>query len=129
MNPPEPRSIDHAWIAASILFTACSQLIIKWQVGDAGPLPTTGDRLQYFVDLFMRPWILVALASTFLAGITWMVALGKFELSYAFPFYALNFIIVFFASAMLFSEPLSPAKLVGLALIVAGVAVLGFGSR
>jgi multidrug transporter EmrE-like cation transporter len=129
MNATEPRTIDHVWIAVSILFTACSQLLIKWQVGEAGPLPVGGDRLQYFVDLFMRPWIVVALGSTFLAGVTWMVALGKFELSYAFPFYALNFIIVFFASAMLFSEPLSPAKLMGLALIVAGVAVLGFGSR
>ena len=129
MNAPESRLIDHAWIATSILFTTCSQLLIKWQVVEAGPLPVAGDRLQYFVALFMRPWIVVALASTFLAGVSWMVALGKFELSYAFPFCALNFIIVFFASAMLFSEPLSPAKLAGLALIVAGVAVLGFGSR
>lgn len=129
MNAPESRVIDHAWIVLSILFTACSQLLIKWQVGEAGALPAGGNRLQYFLDLFMRPWILVALASTFLAGVTWMVALGKFELSYAFPFYALNYIIVFFAGALLFSEPLTAAKLAGLAMIVGGVAVLGFGSR
>lgn len=45
---------------------------------------------------------------------------GKHPADHLRPFYALNFIIVLFARAMLFSEPLPPVKLVGLVLIVAG---------
>ena len=122
------KLIDHLWIFLSVLFTACSQLLIKWQVSQVGSLPAgTMQRLHYLFELFTRPWIVVALVSTFLAGVTWMIALGKFELSYAFPFYALNFLVVFLAGIFLFSEAVTAGKMAGLALIMIGVAVLASG--
>jgi len=129
LNTTGPRAIDHIWILLSILFTACSQLLIKWQVSHVGSLPAgTAERLHYLFELFTRPWIIAALVSTFLAGVTWMVALGKFELSYAFPFYALNFLIVFLAGIFLFSETFTLAKVAGLSLILVGVVVLASNS-
>jgi multidrug transporter EmrE-like cation transporter len=130
LNSAESRVLDHAWIFLSILFTACSQLLIKWQVSQVGALPAgTGDRLHYMIELFTRPWILVALASTFLAGVTWMIALGKFELSYAFPFYALNFLIIFMSGIFFFAESLTVPKVVGLLLILVGTVVLAGGGN
>ncbi|HVI25740.1 MAG TPA: hypothetical protein VM576_06050 [Xanthomonadaceae bacterium] len=123
-----PKALDHVWILATILFTVSSQLLIKWQVGLAGTLPaSTHDRVVYVASLFLRPWVIVAVASTFMAGVTWMIALGKFDLSYAFPFSALTFPLVLAAGFLFFAEPVTMHKLVGLALIMIGVAVIGAG--
>lgn len=129
LNSMGARVTDHVWILLSILFTTCSQVLIKWQVSHLGKFPeATTARFQYLAEVLLRPWILVAFVSTFLAGATWMVALGKFEISYAFPFYALNFLLIFLAGIFLFSEPLTGSKIIGLILILAGVVVLSGGA-
>jgi multidrug transporter EmrE-like cation transporter len=50
-----------------------------------------------------------------------MAAMTKFELSYAYPFMSLAFVLVLILSAIIFREPLSVAKVTGLALVVAGI--------
>jgi drug/metabolite transporter (DMT)-like permease len=67
--------------------------------------------------------VLSALAAAFGAALCWMLAMVKLELSHAYPFVSLSFVLVLFLSAVLFGEPLSWAKVLGILLIVAGVAV------
>ena len=49
----------------------------------------------------------------------------KFDLSYAYPFMSLNFVIVAFLSVWLFGEPFSAQKGVGLGLVVLGIVIGG----
>ena len=55
-----------------------------------------------------------------------ILALTRLELSYAYPFTSLSFVLIFIASVVLFHEPVSTTKLIGMALIVCGLVV---GSR
>ena len=48
----------------------------------------------------------------------------KFELSYAYPFTSLSFVLVLVASALFFREAITVPKVLGLALIVVGI-ILG----
>ncbi|HWV91528.1 MAG TPA: EamA family transporter, partial [Burkholderiales bacterium] len=57
------------------------------------------------------------------AALCWMLAMTKLDLSHAYPFVSLSFVLVLFLSALLFGEPLSWAKLAGIALVIAGVAL------
>jgi drug/metabolite transporter (DMT)-like permease len=75
----------------------------------------------------MRPWVLSGLFSTFLAGIAWMLAMTKFEISYAFPFVSLNYIIILLAGFFLFGESISIVKLTGCIIIVIGIFVISRG--
>jgi multidrug transporter EmrE-like cation transporter len=59
-----------------------------------------------------------------LAGISWMLAMSRFEISYAYPWIGLNFLLMLFFGVVLFDESFSLAKLFGTLLIVAGIAVL-----
>jgi drug/metabolite transporter (DMT)-like permease len=61
-----------------------------------------------------------------LAFLCWMAAITKFELSYAYPFMSLSFLLVLILSAILFHEPLTVSKVVGVGLVVAGIII---GSR
>ena len=47
----------------------------------------------------------------------------KFDLSYAYPFMSLSFVLVLILSALFFHEPVSMAKVLGVMLIMAGIAV------
>jgi multidrug transporter EmrE-like cation transporter len=112
-------------IMTTIAFTVYGQLIVKWQVSQAGPLPTgTSERIGFFLRLFFaNPWMLTAWLGVGVAAVCWIFALTKFDLSRAYPFMSATFVLVLIGSAVFFGESLSPFKLAGLALIVAGLAV------
>ena len=117
-------NFNYVYIAATLGFTVYGQLILKWQVGNAGAIPaSTPDRISYLVNLVLNPWVLSALVGGFLAALSWMAALTKFELSHAYPFMALSFAFVLVLSAAFFSEPVTAAKIAGVVLIGAGVIV------
>jgi drug/metabolite transporter (DMT)-like permease len=115
----------HAFILSCVLFTVSSQLLMRWRVGLAGPLPEAAtDRVEFLVRLLLTPWIWLAVACTFLAGVSWMLALTRFELSYAFPFTGASFLVMLFAGAFLFHEHVSIARIAGTLLVLLGLVVV-----
>ena len=122
------RPTDHLFIFLTILFTVYSQLVMRWQVGNAGGLPDgLAEKAVFVGGLLIKPWVLTAIFATFLSGVSWMLAMTRFEVSYAFPFVSLTYVAVLLASFLLFHEPLGAAKLAGTALIVAGIVVIARG--
>lgn len=120
-------TLGYFLVSLTILLTVVGQFLIKWQAGGAGPPPADlAGRIVFALELLTRPWIIAGLLSAFLASLFWMLAMTKLPLSHAYPFTAASFVLVVLGGAWLFSEPLSPTKLVGLALIVVGVLVTGF---
>ena len=116
--------MSYAYIAATVLLTVYGQLVVKWQVGKAsGHGGDPADRAAFLLGLLTNPWVLSAFAAAFCAALCWMLAMVKLDLSHAYPFVAVSFVLVLFLSALLFSEPLSWLKVIGTLLIVAGVAI------
>lgn len=117
----------HFFIFLTILLGLYGQVILKWQVNLAGEPPEAwAARAGYVAKMLLNPWVLSSLAAAFLGMLSWMLALGRVELSYAYPFTSLTFVLILLASAVLFREPVTATKLVGMALIIAGIVV---GSR
>lgn len=122
------RLVDHLYIITTILFTVYSQLVMRWQVVAAGPLPAdTSGKIGYIFNLMLNPWVLSGIFATFLAGVSWMLAMTKFEISYAYPFMSLNYLLVLTAGFLLFNETLSMTKLAGSALVIVGIIVIAKG--
>ncbi len=128
MSPTSSRgALDFAYILGTILLTVYGQLVTKWQVSLLGPLPDDlASRLRFIQRLLANPWVLSSLTAAFLAFLCWAAALSKFELSYAYPFMSLSFVLVLGFGWLLFREPMTIHKAVGVALIMAGLAI---GSR
>lgn len=124
LNPALAKVASYALVALTIVFTVYGQIAIKWQVLHAGPLPSgPGAKVWFILRLLLNPWIISALAAAFLAAVCWIGAMTKLELSQAYPYMALNFILVTLLAAWLFAEPVTWPKLAGLGLIVAGIIV------
>ncbi|KQV88696.1 hypothetical protein ASD15_26820 [Massilia sp. Root351] len=119
---------NYFYIALTIALTVYGQIAIKMQVSQAGAMPAAGgDKLMFMIKLLLNPWIISAFAAAFLASISWMGAMTKFQLSHAYPFMSLNFVIVLGLSAWLFNEPMSPVRMAGVALICIGTVVAAQG--
>jgi multidrug transporter EmrE-like cation transporter len=119
------RLIDHSYIASTVFFTVYSQLIMRWQVSQAGVLPLDFmGKIQFVAQLFLNPWILSSILSTLFAGISWMLAMTRFEISYAYPWVSLNFVLMLVFGVLLFDESFNLAKVFGTLLIIAGVVLI-----
>lgn len=119
--------MSYWYIALTVVFTVYGQLILKWAIGRHASFAAEGDKSLFVLKLLLDPWIISGFAAAFLASLAWMAAVSKLDLSHAYPFMSLNFVIVVFLSGWLFGEPLTAMKLAGLGLIVAGIVVGSYG--
>jgi len=116
--------MSYLYVFTTILLTVYGQIVIKWQVGLAGAFPVDGaGRLLFLAKLLVNPWIVSALAAALAAAVAWMAAMTKLDLSHAYPFMSLAFVLVMFGSAWFFHEPVTLPKLAGLVLICAGIVI------
>ena len=116
--------MGYLYIFGTILFTVYGQIIIKWQVSNAGAFPgdATG-KIWFFLQLAVNPWVISSIVAGFFAFLCWIAAMTKFDLSYAYPFMSLSFVLVLALSALFFHEPVTAAKVLGVILIMAGIII------
>jgi multidrug transporter EmrE-like cation transporter len=116
--------IGSLYVATTIALTTYGQLIVKWQVDKAGAFPESlSAKVEFLLRLMVNPWVISVFVGAVIAAMAWMAALTHFELSRIYPFVALSFVGVLVLSAILFDEPLTGFKVVGVLLIVAGLTV------
>jgi multidrug transporter EmrE-like cation transporter len=116
------------YVLGSVLFTVYGQLVVKWQVAKAGALPgNLPAKISFLLHLVLNPWIMSAMAAGFCALLSWLAAMTKFELSYAYPFMSLAFVLVLILSAVLFHEAVTVPKVLGVVLVMVGIIVASRG--
>jgi len=116
------------YIVLTVMLTVYGQLVLKWQVNLAGQAPEqVAEKFIFVARLLLSPWVISGFAAAFLASMTWMAAMTKFDLSSAYPFMSLNFVLVMVFGAWLFDEPVTAPKLLGIGLVVLGLVVLSRG--
>lgn len=119
---------DYGYILATIFLTVYGQIVLKWRVNTIENLPSlSSQKLQFVFVVLTDPFIVSAFIAAFLASLSWMGAMSKFELSHAYPFMSLNFVLVVALSALVFHESISMYRFCGLLLIVIGTVVAAKG--
>lgn len=120
--------LGYFFIIATIVLTVYGQIVTKWQVRMMGAMPTDmNERMMYFLRLLINPWVISSLVAAFLAFLSWVGAMSKFDLSYAYPFTSASFMLVLLFSVIVFHEPITMPKIGGLILIMAGIIVASRG--
>ena len=116
--------MGYFYIFGTIFFTVYGQIVLKWRIAGVGELPElTTAKVIFLTKLLFDPWIFSGFVSAFIASFFWMAAMTKFDISYAYPFMSSAFVLVFLISVILFNEPATWQKIIGLFLIVAGILV------
>jgi drug/metabolite transporter (DMT)-like permease len=116
--------LSYLMIAVVLILTVYGQLILKSRaLAHASALAGSSDYPRYLFAMFTDIAVLSALAAAIIAAGCWMLAIGRLEVGYAYPFMALTFVLVPLGSALLLNEPIPLLQLFGLSLIVAGVTI------
>lgn len=116
--------MSYVYIFLTVVLTVYGQIAIKWQVLKAGALPEAlPDKFAFLFQLLLNFWVISAFAAALLASVFWMAAMTKLQLSHAYPFMSLAFVLVMVASAVFFNEPITPLKIAGISLVILGLVV------
>lgn len=115
---------DYAYLFLTILLTVFGQVLLKWRVQSLDTSSTTlATKAGLILSLLQDPYVLLGFVSAFCAAIAWMITLTKFELSTAYPFMSLSFVLVLLLGGFLFDESITGTKIAGVMLIALGTAV------
>ncbi len=111
----------------SALTASFGQVAFKKGMSIAG-----GIHIQYNVawiltllKLIFTPYVFTGVILYTTSTLLWLIALSRCPLNYAYPFTAVTFILVILFSTLLLHEPLPVIRIVGMAIIVCGLLVVG----
>ena len=121
--------LNHFYLLLAISLGVVSQLIIKWQMSVFyfDDYETWQEKFALAFSMLLNPYIIIALVLTLLAGVTWMIAMTKFEISYAYPFTFLALVLVTIFSFIFFGESINIYKIIGIVFIILGIIVISKG--
>lgn len=86
----------------------------------------SGNMVRDLVAIALHPYFIGAMALYAIASFLWVIALSKTDISRAYPFMASGFVIVPVLGYLLLNEVLTLPFFFGTALIIAGIAVIGY---
>jgi multidrug transporter EmrE-like cation transporter len=115
------KNAQLAWIVASVMCSSLAHLALKL---GAVRLDFSAGLTDVILHLATNSWLIAGTALHILALGLWVLGLRHVELTVAYPFISLGFILVSLLSWMFLNESVSAARLMGMLLICAGVVLI-----
>lgn len=119
------KFINYLPIFLTIFFTVNSQLLLKWRIDNLIQKSENAlSQIQIILRNIFDPIIILCFLLGFMAAISWIFTLTKFNLSTAYPFMALTYLIVIFLSSIFLGETLGIQNILASLLIIIGISLL-----
>jgi drug/metabolite transporter (DMT)-like permease len=111
-----------AYILISVLSGALGQILLKKGMSTMGPLTLSFDQLLSILwRIGTNPYVIIGLSIYVGGTVFWLSALSRVDLSFAYPFASLSYIVMLVASWQLFREDITPLRLLGTLVVGLGV--------
>lgn len=104
-----------------ILISAIAQIILKLGIGD---LNTQSGAVNFLIKALLSPGVILGLGLYGLGALLWLIVLSKEDVSFAFPLVSFAYVIAIVLSAVILKETITPGKIIGTLLIMAGIATI-----
>ncbi len=116
--------LTYVFIGATITFTVVGQLLVKAGMTDVGAVPGTFEGMRSALFAAFGNWKIIAgLACAVFGAITWMGAVSRSNISFAYPFMALAIVLVLALSGPVFGEQVSLGRWVGVLIVCLGLVI------
>lgn len=83
-----------------------------------------GGMLSNLGTIFTNLWLWLAMFCYATSILLWMSVLSKVEVSFAYPFLSVGYVVAAIAGYCLFNENLSPLRIIGIIVICIGVILI-----
>ena len=117
-----------------ILFTvatnAAAQLMLKYGMMQLGPLSFAGvNPLLKVLQIVFSPWVFLGLCTFVISMASHLYVLSKVDLSFAYPFLSLAYVLVAVFAYFVFREDLNALRIAGIAFICVGTILIAQSGR
>lgn len=113
-------------VLVCVALGVAGQLSLKHGIKALAARP--GLEMGLLAQAVLQPYVWLGLALYGISALLWLLVLARAPLSVAYPMLSLGYVAVAILSRLLFAEPLTAAKLLGILLVCFGVALLAQGS-
>jgi multidrug transporter EmrE-like cation transporter len=112
-------------ILSGVLLNAFAQLLLKKGMLGIGYFEIQFQNLFPVIKkVAANSYILLGLGSYVISVVIWLVVLARVEVSYAYPFLSVGYVVVTLMGYLVFQESLSWIRVVGISIIIVGVILL-----
>ena len=112
-------------ILLSTLLGVAGQLLLKRGMTLMGAQTLSPSTLAgVALRMATSPWVILGIAVYVSGTFFWLVALSRVELSFAYPFASLSYVLILGSSWLLLGESISVVRLAGVAAICLGVLII-----
>ena len=112
-------------ILSSVALNAFAQLFIRQGMLKLGRISLNAEQIFNMVlAVFTNIYLLAGMFSYAISIILWMVVLSKVNVSIAYPFLSIGYIITAVLAYFFLQEPLTLQKIIGILIICLGVFIL-----
>jgi drug/metabolite transporter (DMT)-like permease len=110
------------YILVSVLTGAIGQVLLKKGMMTMGPVTLTLNQLPTTLwRMGTNPYVVIGLLIYVGGTVFWLSALSRVDLSYAYPFASLSYVVMLAASWLLFRENITIMRLLGTLVVASGV--------
>lgn len=108
-------------ILAVVTTNAASQMLLKHGMNTLGRFEFSGDSLRRMLPLVvLNPYVAGGLAVLVFSMGLHLMALSRVDLSFAYPFLSVSYVLVLLAGYFWFGEIINVSRVAGIALICVG---------
>lgn len=113
-------------IVISELWNAAGQILYKKGLNELTSisLTTLGGAVAFLKYVFSHPLVWLGIGSMVFCIAFWLAALAQADLSFVYPVGSIQYVFVMLAAHFLLGERIDRHKLIGTALVVAGVLLI-----
>ena len=121
--------MNYIAIISSVLLNACAQIFLKKGMILIGKFNLSD--VNYFdlsLAILKNPFLLCGFFCYGFSILAWMFALSRVDVSFAYPFLSLGYIVTLFFGFYFFNETINAWKIFGTIFILFGVAMIAKSS-
>ena len=116
-------------ILCSVLLSSIAQIVLKTGMSNPSVLQAmqTQSAMQAFITIATNVYVIGGLTLYFASAAVWLLVLARVDVSFAYPFVGLGFVVTMLLAFFINGEVLSTTKIVGTLCIAIGVAIMAQG--
>ncbi|MBP7691318.1 MAG: EamA family transporter [Anaerolineales bacterium] len=112
------------YILVSVVLGAIGQLMLKYGMSKVGVLSLSLDKILPALTNPGVIYVMIGLMIYVCGTASWLIALSRADLSFAYPFASLSYVAMLIGAWVLFKEQLDVWRLAGSAVIILGVLLI-----
>ena len=119
-----PSLLALGFIFLTVGFTVLGQILVKQGMLEVGKSPSDLAAMPEFaLRALTNLRVVLGLSCAVVAALTWIVAISRSNLSFAYPFMALTVVLVLALSGVIFREAIPMNRWIGVAIVCLGILV------